>query len=84
MAVESNSKVRGTAGKDSFLISARPEQDNARINVTFRVTVVALETESVLHILSVCCSLRYPACKAHAPYSDTSANEDNSFRNHIR
>jgi len=64
MAVESDSEVRGTEGKDKFLISVRP----VCINVTLRVNVVALETESVLRILSVCCSLRYPACKAHAPH----------------
>jgi hypothetical protein len=41
-------------------------------NVTLRrihATTVALEEQEVLHILSVCiCSLRYPACNAHAPY----------------
>jgi len=62
MAVVSDSEVRGTGGKDKFLISARPERDIVRI------TVVALETESVLHILSLFCSLRYSACKAHVPH----------------
>jgi hypothetical protein len=41
-------------------------------NVTLRrvrVTIVAEEKQYVLHILSVCvCSLKYPACIAHAPY----------------
>ena len=40
-------------------------------NVTmrrFRVTIVAVES-SEYYLSSVCvCSLRYPACKAHAPY----------------
>jgi hypothetical protein len=42
-------------------------------NVTLRhvrATIVAVEKQRVLHNLSVCiCSLRYPACSAHAPYS---------------
>jgi len=34
-----------------------------------RATIVAEEKQWVLHNLSVCiCSLRYPACNAHAPY----------------
>jgi hypothetical protein len=34
-----------------------------------RVTIVAVEKQQVLHILSVCvCSLSYPARKAHSPY----------------
>jgi len=34
-----------------------------------RATIVAVEKQRVLHNLSVCiCSLRYPACNAHAPY----------------
>ena len=41
-------------------------------NVTVRrvrVTIVAEEKQYLLHILSVCvCTLRYPACNAHAPY----------------
>ena len=41
-------------------------------NVTLRgvrATIVAVEKKWVLHNLSVCiCSLRYPACNAHAPY----------------
>ena len=41
-------------------------------NVTLRrvrATIVAVEKQWVLHNLSVCiCSLRYPACNAHAPY----------------
>jgi len=41
-------------------------------NVTLRrvrATLVAVEKQLVLRILNVCvCSLRYPACKAHAPY----------------
>jgi hypothetical protein len=46
MAVESNSEVRGTTGQDKCLISARPERAvSVRINVTFRITVVAVETE---------------------------------------
>ena len=43
---------------------------NARINVTWRrvrVTIVAVEKQYVLRILSVC-SFSYPTCKAHAPY----------------
>jgi cell division protein FtsW (lipid II flippase) len=39
-----------------------------------RITIVAVEKQYVLHILSVCvcvcvcvCSLRYPACNVHAP-----------------
>jgi len=44
------------------------------INFTLRlvrVTIVAMEEQLVLHILSVCvciCSFSYPTCKAHAPY----------------
>ena len=37
----------------------------------FRVNVVVVGKQSVLHILCVClcfCSLCYPAWKAHAPY----------------
>jgi hypothetical protein len=41
-------------------------------NVTVRrvrVSIVTVEKQKLLHILVVClCSLRYPACKAHAPY----------------
>ena len=41
-------------------------------NVTLRpvrAAVVAVEKQWVLHNLSVCiCSLRHPACNAHAPY----------------
>ena len=34
-----------------------------------RLTIVAMEKQYVLHILSVClCSLRYPAYNAHALY----------------
>jgi len=34
-----------------------------------RATIVAVEKQWVLHKLGVCiCSLRYPACNAHAPY----------------
>ena len=34
-----------------------------------RATNVAVEKQWILHSLSVCiCSLRYPACNAHAPY----------------
>jgi hypothetical protein len=39
-------------------------------NVTFRhvsVTIVVVEKQYVLYIVSVC-SLRYTACSAHAPY----------------
>jgi hypothetical protein len=32
----------------------------------FRLTIVAMEKQCVLHILSVC-SLSYPACNTHAP-----------------
>ena len=36
----------------------------------FCATIVAVEKQWVLHNLSVCiCSLRYPACNAHAPWS---------------
>ena len=35
----------------------------------FRATGVAVEKQYVLHILSVCCSLLYPACNARASYS---------------
>jgi len=35
----------------------------------FRATIVAVEKHEVLHNVSVCvCSLRYPACNAHAMY----------------
>ena len=35
----------------------------------FCATIVAVEKRWVLHNLSVCvCSLRYPACNAHAPF----------------
>jgi hypothetical protein len=43
---------------------------NERINVTlwrFSLTVVAIEKQEVLHMLSAC-SLIYQACKAHALY----------------
>ena len=47
-------------------------QCTVRINATLRrvrVTIVAVEKQLILHILSVCvCSLRYAACGAHAPY----------------
>jgi len=33
-----------------------------------RTTFVALEKQQVLHIMGVCFSVRYPACKEHAPY----------------
>jgi len=34
-----------------------------------RATIVPVEKQWVFHSLSVCiCSLRYPACNAHAPY----------------
>jgi len=42
-----------------------------RYYVTVRVhaTIVVVEKQRVLQNLSVCvCSLRYPACNAHAPY----------------
>jgi hypothetical protein len=32
-----------------------------------RVTIVAVEKQEILHILSVC-SLSYPECQAHEPY----------------
>jgi hypothetical protein len=45
---------------------------NVRINITVRrvhVTIVAVEKQTVLHILGVCVrSLSYPACKVHAAY----------------
>jgi hypothetical protein len=49
------------------------EQDRqCTYNVTLRrvpAITVAVEKQWVLHKLSVCiCSLRYPACNAHAPY----------------
>ena len=40
------------------------------LNVTLRrvrSTIVAVEKQYALHILSIC-SRRYPACSAHAPY----------------
>ena len=34
-----------------------------------RATIVAVETQEILHIVRVCvCSLRYPTPNAHAPY----------------
>jgi hypothetical protein len=34
-----------------------------------RTTMVAVERQWILHIVRVCvCSLKYPACNAHAPY----------------
>ena len=32
------------------------------------LTIVAVEKQNVLHTLSVCLQLFYPACNAHAPY----------------
>jgi len=32
-----------------------------------RATIVALEKQEILHILSLCCNLRYPAFNAHEP-----------------
>ena len=33
-----------------------------------RQIIVAVETQKSLRILSLCCSLSYPACKEHEPY----------------
>jgi len=44
--------------------------DNVLITLTlrrFRAAILAVEKQRVLHVVSVC-SLRYPACKAHAAY----------------
>ena len=50
-----------------------PQQDShCTYNVTlrrFRASIVAVEKQWVLYTAWVCvCSLRYPACNAHAPY----------------
>jgi hypothetical protein len=40
-------------------------------NVTlrrFRLTIVAMGNNGLLHIRVCVCNLSYPACKAHAPY----------------
>jgi hypothetical protein len=39
-----------------------------RFRVSFRVTIVSVEKQQVLHILNVSVALRYPERKAHAPY----------------
>jgi len=50
------------------------QEGQCTYNVTMRrvrANIVALEKQLVLHKLSVCtriCSVRYPACHAHAPY----------------
>jgi hypothetical protein len=47
------------------------EAGSVRANTTFKcviVTIFALKKPSLLYILSVFCSLGYPACRAHAPY----------------
>jgi hypothetical protein len=52
-------------------IQRKPDRQRT-YNVTLRrvlATIVAVEKQWVLRNLSVCiCSLRYPACNAHAPY----------------
>jgi len=62
-----------TLFRKSFHLWDNVEHDSqCRYKVTSRhdfVTSVAVEKQWVLHNLSVCiCSLRYPACKAYAPY----------------
>ena len=60
-----------------------------------RATIFAVEKQSVLHSLCVCiCSLRYPACNAHAPifscvpcsalqYFSTLSHKPHDFRNKV-
>ena len=56
------------------LLSVDKKDRQCTCNITMRrvhATIVALEKQYVLHILSVCVcvgSLRYLECKAHAPY----------------
>jgi hypothetical protein len=66
---------RGTAWpRHAMCESARSviHAGHSTYNVTMRgvlVTIVAVEKQQVLNILSVSvCSLRYPACSAHVPY----------------
>jgi hypothetical protein len=52
------------------VINKQDRQCTCNVTSSFvRVTIVAVEKQYELHILSVCvCSLSYPACSAHAPY----------------
>ena len=68
-----DSKMIVMFGSSVMLICSETRQDRqCMYNVTFRrvrATNVAVAKQWVLHNLSVCiCSLRYPACNAHAPY----------------
>jgi hypothetical protein len=59
-------------GNNHSNIHQKEHDRQCSYNVTSRrvsPTIVAVEKQLILHILSVCvCSLRYPACNAHAPY----------------
>jgi hypothetical protein len=33
-----------------------------------RVTIAAMQKQEASHTVSVCCSLRHPACNVHVPY----------------
>ena len=54
-------------GQNNELVKTRQCTYNVTLR-SVRATIVAVEKQWGLHILSVCCSLRYPACDAHVPY----------------